>query len=108
MSATTLGKTSSTTESQTVSPSLTIGQYVVGGLGVVATALMVIYLVTAVTFWLRPFPGFMVSSTMVVNSGQSQSGVAWTGLAAGVQPRDQIISVNGVELFSTPTYTDYR
>jgi signal transduction histidine kinase len=108
MSATTLGTKSSTVQSQTTSTPLTIGQYVVGGLGVVATALMVIYLVTAVLFWSRPFPGFMVSSTMVVNSGQSQSGIAWPGFIAGIQPRDQIISVNGNALFTTTDYSDYR
>jgi GAF domain-containing protein len=108
MSATTLGKASSTVKSQTTGITLTTGQYVVGGLGVVATAFMMIYFITAVLFWLRPFPGLMVSNTLVVNAGQAQSGVAWPGRIAGIQPRDQIIAVNDIPLFNTPTFNDYR
>ncbi|MDQ7035128.1 MAG: GAF domain-containing protein, partial [Anaerolineae bacterium] len=108
MSATTLNKTSSDTKSQTTLSSFTIWQYLVGGLGIITTGLIVIYLVTAVTFWLRPFAGVMVSHTLVVNAGETQGSASWSGHLAGIEAGDQIIAINGTDLFNTPDRSDYR
>lgn len=107
MSATTFSNTSNQTKSLSQRLTLSRGQYIVGGLGIITTGLLLVYLVSAVLFLSRPFPGMMVSHTMLVNGGQSQSGTTWTALDAGLRPQDQIIGINEIPLI-TANNPDYR
>ena len=100
MSATTFSNTTNQAKSLSNRPSFSREQYIVGGLGVITTVLLMVYLASAVMFLMRPFPGMMVSHTMLVNGGQSQSSTTWTGLEAGLSPQDQIIGINGIPLLT--------
>lgn len=111
MSATTLNNTSTRDQARTQSR-LTLWQALVGLLGIVTIVAFGVYLVTAINFRNRPFIGAMVSQTMVVNAGQPSGDVAWPGLARDNQPGlrlgDQIIALNGQNLFPTEARDDYK
>jgi signal transduction histidine kinase len=68
-----------------------------------ATTMLVLYLVFAVGWQNRAFPGFTVTPSMVVTHAGPASSVAWNGLAAGVLPDDRIIAVNGQPLPESTT-----
>lgn len=100
MSATTLNNT--TSNKQTISRSIpTIWQGLVGLLAIVAIVSIVMYFISAVNFRNRPFIGAMVTNTLTINAGQATGNAEWSGLAAGLLRNDQIIAINGQELFDT-------
>jgi signal transduction histidine kinase len=105
MSATTLDTSSSRESSQSRSrPG--IWQILVGALGVVTVIAFVVYLVGAINLRNRPFLGAMITSSLTVNAGVPTSDVPWTGLEANLQNGDEILSINGVNLFANGA-TDY-
>lgn len=71
-----------------------------------ALVAFVAYLVLGIQWRQRPFPGALVSHTLVVNSGFPATGDVWPGLEAGLQFRDQIIAINGQQLVD-PAAPDY-
>lgn len=106
MSATTLNTSSAQEQSQ--SPSMpTIGQILVGSLGIMTIIAFVVYLITAINFLNRPFIGVMLTHTLVVNAGQPAGNVEWAGFEAGLEPGDRLIAIDGVSLYPTEALTDY-
>lgn len=67
-----------------------------------AIIVLVIYLVLAFNWRHRPFFGATVSRTLVVDAGKPAGTVPWPGLEAGLQHLDQIVAVNGEQLFDLP------
>ncbi|MGB7340479.1 MAG: GAF domain-containing protein [Phototrophicaceae bacterium] len=107
MSATTLGNTS--TKNQTQSRSMpNPWQMLVGSLGIVTIIAFAIYLVTALAFLNRPFLGVMLTHTLVVNAGQATGDEVWAGAEAGIERNDQLIAVDGINLFASDLRTDFR
>lgn len=70
-----------------------------------ATTMLVLYVVFAVGWQTRAFPGFTVTPSMVVTNAGPTSGVAWNGLAAGIRPDDRVVAVNGTPLPESTTNT---
>jgi signal transduction histidine kinase len=110
MSATTLSSNTAVQEQiKAQGISLSIWQFIVGGLGVVVTIALLIFLVTAFTFQSLPFLGMLVNSTLTVNAAQAMGGTDWAALDAGVNRGDQIIAINGEALFdSSNNYAEAR
>lgn len=65
------------------------------GLSVLALAAFLGYLVIGLAWRSTPFMGVMVDHNMVVTDKLPNGDTAWAGLDAGLQPGDQILSING-------------
>ncbi|MBZ0275921.1 MAG: hypothetical protein K8I60_07250, partial [Anaerolineae bacterium] len=68
-------------------------------LAVIATVVMLVFLVQALEWRTHPFLGVMVTPTMVVDGSLPISSDApWSGIQAGLMRGDELISVNRVNL----------
>ncbi len=63
------------------------------------------YLIMALQWRERPFLGVMLTHTITVNRGEPSGDALWPGLEAGLEPGDQIISING-EFVADTNYQD--
>ena len=63
------------------------------------------YLILALQWRERPFLGMMLTHTMTINRGVPNGDALWPGLEAGLEPGDQIISING-EAVADTNYQD--
>lgn len=109
MSATTVDKVT-TQDKSTARTIPTVWQLLVGALGIVTIIAYIVYLVSAIGFFTKPFIGVMVTHTMVVNAGKPTGALTnsgWNALEQGIHRNDQLIEINGTPLFETATRTDY-
>ena len=69
-------------------------------LGLGASVMLLLYLVSVWDLRQQAFPGFTLTYTNVVAAGLPSGGVAWPGLEAGIQRQDYVIGINDQDLIS--------
>jgi len=91
--------------SLTQRPQNRVWQFATVFVAAATVAILVLYLLSALSWKSQTFLGFTMSHTMVVNAAVSTKDTMWTGHAAGIQQNDQIVAINGELLASL--HTDY-
>ena len=76
-------------------------------IGAVAGFALFMHLITALEWHNRPFVGMLLTPNLAVDGYTPLGTEQWPGLANGLQPLDQIITINETALHDTASAADY-
>ena len=66
----------------------------------IGAVLLVLYLLAALEWENRPFPGALLTPLLTVDESQPLAEISWPGLDAGLRPLDRVVAMNGEALYA--------